>query len=81
MEDWISKSETFDGWIDSQRKQLEELLTSPEEETTLDKVLEEEIAIKVRENHCVKKKSSVLKRKRSSSNSVLLSPEVQAYCY
>jgi len=46
VEDWISKSETFDGWIDSQRKQLEELLTSPEEETTLDKVLEEEIAIK-----------------------------------
>ena len=77
MEDWISKCETFDGWIDSQRKQLEELLTL-DEETTLDKVLEEELAIKVRGDHCVTMELSALKRKRPSSTSLLISSEIQA---
>ena len=44
--DWISKSETFDRWIDGELNQLEELLKFSNEEATLDRVLEEEQAIK-----------------------------------
>ena len=45
--DWISKCETFDRWIDGEMNQLDELLKFSDEEATLDKVLEEEQAIKV----------------------------------
>ena len=46
---WISKCETFDRWIDGESEQLKELLTFSEEDASLDKVLEEEQAIRVRE--------------------------------
>ena len=45
---WINKCETLDRWIDSETKELESLLTFPEEEATLDKVIEEEQGIRVR---------------------------------
>lgn len=44
---WVSKCDTFDVWIDSESNQLEKRLSFPEEEATLDKVLEEEQAIRV----------------------------------
>ena len=45
---WINKCETFDRWIDSETKELETLLTFPDDEAILDKVIEEELAIRVR---------------------------------
>ena len=49
--EWISNCETFDRWIDSESNRLEDLLKLPTEEVTLDKVLVEEQAIRVRPSY------------------------------
>ena len=47
VNNWISKCETFDRWIDGESAQLKALLTSTDSAETLDKVLEEDQAIRV----------------------------------
>ncbi len=50
LNSWINKAEVFYQWIESEVKEAEILFSQPEDYYTIEKILEEEQAVKVSRN-------------------------------